>query len=234
MVTSRSSFLKLQQLSTLCQFCWLSGCQGRSCWQSWLTSALTHGQTLMLMWQLPLNTHEFEQLVRWASADRPSLYSCATATYCRACFSAKAVGQAADLQASLLSHRNGAVQARVLQLVLSSVAQSAERHWQGEAGQAEALLFDLATVRVALGAMGPAGHLQVWQTLVPLILPEGGPYISTTWSHASQTAKCMARRALWWPQRPTWKGQAMRWLCAPWQCLHLMCFSARLPVWICA
>ena len=127
----------------------------------------------MLMWQLPLNAHELEQLVRWASADRPSLLLCATATYCRACFSAKAVGQAADLQASLLSHRNGAVQARVLQLVLSSVALSAERHWQGEAGQAEALLFDLATVRVALEAIGPAGHLQVWQTLVPLILPEG-------------------------------------------------------------
>ena len=101
------------------------------------------------------------------------LHLYATATCCRGCFSAKAVGQAADLQASLLSHRNGAVQARVLQLVLSSVVQSAERHRQGDAGQAEALLFDLATVKVAVRAMGPARHLQVWQTLVPLVLREG-------------------------------------------------------------
>ena len=162
------------------------------------------------------NAHELEQVVSQVFADCPSLYLCATATCCRGCFSAKAVGQAADLQASLLSHRNGAVQARVLQLVLSSVSQSAERHSQGEAGQAEALLFDLATVRAAVGTMGPAGHLQVWQTLVPLVLPEGAlPLLSQPPDQGAQGAYCKKGEALWLPHQPGWKGQAMWWLSLP-------------------
>ena len=124
--------------------------------------------------EMPMSS---SSLSAWACADWPCLCLYGTAICCRGCFSAKAVGQAADLQASLLSHKNRAVQAQVLQLVLSSIAQSAERHWQGQAGQAEALLFDLATVRVTVEAMGPAGHLQVWQTLVPLILPEGARWL---------------------------------------------------------
>lgn len=152
------------------------------------------------MWQPPLKCPWGRAACQVGFADCTSPYLHVTGPCCRGCFSAKVVGQAADLQASLLSHRNGAVQARVLQLVLSSVTQSAERHWQGEAGQAEALLFDLATVRVAVEAMDPAGHLLVWQSLVPLVLPGGALWLLSacpqTPGHGLQSAECKTRRGI--------------------------------------